>query len=508
MAALRQEHRYGLSCGQIHKGSPNRSLFHVKLTDTALRTLEAYQNIKVSLSQRPTICFTGSQGYLKIPAPTPEFPDGVRVFSFYLSNESKDKPQSSFVCIQQCISGEGQDLLQGQGSIQDKITVCATDDSYQTTRERLSQVEKDIWSRSAIEIKPGPGKCVKVQRKQALVSVTDGFNKLSPNHKRNLASSPVTQRPLVERVIHLLALKPHRKPELLRGLEREGVSPRDKADLNAVLDEVGLGTTLQVQRDWPGYSEEERLLIHRLLIRLDLNQDPATPPHPADSRGPHVRVEFAASRLCSPLKLGGSFTTVTASPKTERTVPPSPLSRTTVSENPCTETHFTNSQHKKKHKKHKDKERERLKPDWSEGSPDQKHNPENLKGKWQCYRTILYRLMFSLGASTTPMLKKYNPITSTEQRQQYQEDFCAEYDEYKALHDHIRTITDIFIQLASKISTLSPGTQEYKVFTIYPQFSAFCSHCCSIARSCENILHSLFSPHKYLHLIFLLVMLI
>lgn len=53
---------------------------------------------------------------------------------------------------------EGRDHLEGQGSIQDKITVCATDDSYQTTRERMSQVEKDIWSRSAIEIKPGPSK--------------------------------------------------------------------------------------------------------------------------------------------------------------------------------------------------------------------------------------------------------------------------------------------------------------------------------------------------------------
>lgn len=50
---------------------------------------------------------------------------------------------------------DGRDRLEGQGSIQDKITVCATDDSYQMTRERMSQVEKDIWSRSAIEIKPG-----------------------------------------------------------------------------------------------------------------------------------------------------------------------------------------------------------------------------------------------------------------------------------------------------------------------------------------------------------------
>lgn len=47
MAALRQEHRYGLSCGKINKNTPNQTLYHVKLTDTAIRTLEAYQNLKV-----------------------------------------------------------------------------------------------------------------------------------------------------------------------------------------------------------------------------------------------------------------------------------------------------------------------------------------------------------------------------------------------------------------------------------------------------------------------------
>lgn len=48
MAALRQEHRYGLSCGKINKSVPNKTIFHVKLTDTAIRTLEAYQNLKVT----------------------------------------------------------------------------------------------------------------------------------------------------------------------------------------------------------------------------------------------------------------------------------------------------------------------------------------------------------------------------------------------------------------------------------------------------------------------------
>lgn len=57
MAALRQEHRYGLSCGQINKNSPKQSLYHVKLTDTAIRTLETYQNLKVMTSYPPQLFF-------------------------------------------------------------------------------------------------------------------------------------------------------------------------------------------------------------------------------------------------------------------------------------------------------------------------------------------------------------------------------------------------------------------------------------------------------------------
>jgi len=82
------------------------------------------------------------------------------------------------------------------------------------------------------------GKCVKVQRKQGLVSSSDGSNKHSPSNKRSFLPSPVAHRSLRDRVIHLLALKPYRKPEVLLWLERERSSPKDKADLTSVLDEV------------------------------------------------------------------------------------------------------------------------------------------------------------------------------------------------------------------------------------------------------------------------------
>lgn len=79
---------------------------------------------------------------------------------------------------------------------------------------------------------------MKIQRKQGLVSGSDNSNKHSPSNKRSLVPSPVAHRALRDRIIHLLALKPYRKPELLLWLERERATPKDKTDLTSVLDEV------------------------------------------------------------------------------------------------------------------------------------------------------------------------------------------------------------------------------------------------------------------------------
>lgn len=54
-----------------------------------------------------------------------------------------------------CFDSEGSIQLDCLGGIQDKITVCATDDSYQKARENMAQAEEESRSRSAIVIKPG-----------------------------------------------------------------------------------------------------------------------------------------------------------------------------------------------------------------------------------------------------------------------------------------------------------------------------------------------------------------
>ncbi|KAM4810018.1 RNA polymerase II elongation factor ELL [Rhinophrynus dorsalis] len=293
MAALQEERSYGLSCGTV---SGRVSVFHVKLTDSALRAFESYQSSRDSVIQKPAIRFQGSQGQISIPRP--DCPTEVRTFTFYLSNVGRDSPQGSFDCIQQYIQSNGNIKLDCLGSIQDKITVCATDDSYQKARQSMAQAEEENKSRSAIVIKMGSrygGK--KVQVRKPAPGVPDAV----PSRKRpipvNLASAikksntGIAQRPFKDRVIHLLALKPYKKPELILRLQKDGLSVQDKDLLDCLLQQVAnlsakdCTYTLkdcmykEVQKDWPGYSEGDQQLLKRILVRkLCQTQNPGAQP--------------------------------------------------------------------------------------------------------------------------------------------------------------------------------------------------------------------------------------
>ncbi|XP_056271600.1 RNA polymerase II elongation factor ELL [Pseudoliparis swirei] len=281
MAALKEEQCYGLSCGRVSNGS-NVSVFHVKLTDSALRAFEGYQSGKV-LSSRPLIRFNGNQG--KISIPRSENSSELQSFTFYLSNVGRDNPQGSFDCIQQYITSEGSIQLDCLGGIQDKITVCATDDSYQKARENMAQVEEETRSRSAIVIKPG-GRYVgkKVQIRKPAPGLSDVAPLRRTSRPVIISSSTIKKgtpqhRPLRERLTHLLALKPYKKPELILRLQKDGLLPLDKDSLDSYLQQVanlnGKDNTFtlkdilykEIQKDWPGYTEGDQQLLKRILFK-------------------------------------------------------------------------------------------------------------------------------------------------------------------------------------------------------------------------------------------------
>ena len=53
------------------------------------------------------------------------------------------------------VSSLGASHLASMGTVQDKVTVCATNDSYQVTRERMTQAVEDTRERGTKVIKPG-----------------------------------------------------------------------------------------------------------------------------------------------------------------------------------------------------------------------------------------------------------------------------------------------------------------------------------------------------------------
>lgn len=86
----------------------------------------------------------------------------------------------------------------------------------------------------------------RVQIRKAPQSIPDAV----PERKRSTPINPastirkthvnnsISQRPYRDRVIHLLALKPYKKPELLARLLKDGVSQKDKNSLAAILQQV------------------------------------------------------------------------------------------------------------------------------------------------------------------------------------------------------------------------------------------------------------------------------
>ncbi|KAH0628100.1 hypothetical protein JD844_008822 [Phrynosoma platyrhinos] len=300
MAALREGGRYGVSCGRVTQD--HITVLHVKLTETAFRALESYQGSKNLILSRPSIQFQGLQGLVKIPKT--DLPNEVHTFNFYLSNVGKDNPQGSFDCVQQTVSSTGSSQLSCLGVIQDKITVCATNDSYQMTRERMTQAEEESRNRSTKVIKPGgPYVGKRVQIRKAPQSIPDAV----PERKRSTPINPastirkththnsISQRPYRDRVIHLLALKTYKKPELLARLLKDGVSQKDRNSLAAILQQVANlnpkdnSYTLkehvykEVQKDWPGYNEIDRQSLELILSRKLNSSQNATSTNHLDS---------------------------------------------------------------------------------------------------------------------------------------------------------------------------------------------------------------------------------
>ncbi|XP_074788830.1 RNA polymerase II elongation factor ELL2 [Athene noctua] len=239
----------------------------------------------------------------------PEFDllNELDTFNFLLSDIGKDDPQESFYCVQQMDSSSGDSQLSCLGLTQNEITPRATSDSHPTTEACMTQPEKS-HSGSADVIKPGgPFLGRKVQVRKAPQKIPDPVpvrkrsTPMNPANviRRTRTQSAVCQRPYRDRVIHLLALKNYKKPELLARLQKDGVNQKDKNCLGMVLHQVANLNTKDnsyslkdylfkdIQKDWPGYNEIDKQSLELILSRkLNSSEDATSTSHSLSSATP------------------------------------------------------------------------------------------------------------------------------------------------------------------------------------------------------------------------------
>ncbi|XP_029042354.1 RNA polymerase II elongation factor Ell [Osmia bicornis bicornis] len=295
MAALVAGVQYGLSShSNFHE---NKSLIFVKLTDSAQRAIEDFLRNRNKTSQNPTIQFLGNEGQLSFPST--QSSHGSAGFTFSLSgNQDIEGPQGGFECIQQT----GPKSLESLGALPCKMRIQANDDVYETTRHRMAVAEENNKNKCTRVIKangPDIGRKVKVKssgrpipspsnsrhRESTSIPTSGSQSRLSSSYKPAASNPPpsrnqpekkisdIMRRPLKERLIHLLALRPYKKPELYDRINREGIKDRERNVMTTILKQVAFmrDNTYHlhryvwndVQEDWPYYTEQEKAMLKR-----------------------------------------------------------------------------------------------------------------------------------------------------------------------------------------------------------------------------------------------------
>ncbi|XP_068279059.1 RNA polymerase II elongation factor ELL2-like [Nyctibius grandis] len=486
MAKLREGERYSVSGG---REKPSVTVMRVKLPEAVLQALASHQGCKDDVSSQHLIQFQGSQGLIKIPKV--DQPNEVHTFDFRLSDVGKDNPQGSVDCVRQRKSSSGVSQLICLGVIENKITVRAASDFYQTSRKRMTQAEEESRNQGAKVIKPdGP----LLEKRGQVRSAPQSNPDVAPERKRSTPINPanlvrrtsthkaVSQRPYRDRVIHLLALRNYKKLELLFRLQRDGVNKKDRNCLGTILRQVAIlnpkdnSYSLKdylfkdIQKDWPGYNELDKQSLELILSRkLNSSQNATSTSHLAS---PALSDKGAPSTSSQKRPVTSNFIDPVMNKKrrighlSSRTEPSFRGCFLSISEKATAAS------------LHKEKDESNAQ-DTTSASKEEKDltKEETDKLERSSPSDSVSKLCFSVGvnetctASTAPPSSseqpdyfiKYTAIVSYDQRRSYEHDFNAEYGEYRNLHARIESTIRKFMKFKEQWKLVSPESKEYQI---------------------------------------------
>nr|XP_004668966.2 RNA polymerase II elongation factor ELL2-like [Jaculus jaculus] len=262
-------------------GQDNVNRLPMNLPRAAIQAGTPYQFCKHSLSsQVPQL-----QGLKRFSTLSPKnsFTD-LENFSFPLLNVSNDNYQDKLCSSQLTLSSTTSLHLRYLQSIEKKKALSRATASSEMNSARMTQIEEKPCNTWRNMIKSN------TQKKKVPIGSVPHFlpdpvpvrKKIDPVNptytiqKARVVNS-INTRLYRERVIHLLALKDYKKSELLIKLQKDDSKLNDSNLLGKILLQVANlnATTLsyslkncmfkEVQRDWPGYNEQDKHTLDLML---------------------------------------------------------------------------------------------------------------------------------------------------------------------------------------------------------------------------------------------------
>uniref|UniRef100_A0A2R5LKI2 Putative rna polymerase ii elongation factor ell n=1 Tax=Ornithodoros turicata TaxID=34597 RepID=A0A2R5LKI2_9ACAR len=473
MAALVEGTRYGLSSQGTY--SKNKTLIFVKLTDSALRSIEEYLKYKGSCSHKPSIQFDGKQGVITVPRAGSGQQTNQQRFGFGVSTLEKDAPQGSFECVRET----GERALDSLGCLLHKMQIHASDDIYEKTRVKMAVVEKESKKNCTKVIKvtsPYVGRKVKVKRPMVLQQTSAPLlarqsppvvakyhtqQQPPPQPQQRIphdtGRSSVARRSYRERIVQLLALRPYKKPELLARLIKDGVREQDRKGLSAILSQVAVlkdntyslarHIWSEVRDDWPYYTPEEAELLRNNRIRAEL---------PSPVGGSNSPPEPMKIKIDTPEVPVSKRPRVSLYQQPPQQPPPQPLQQ------------------------HPPPQQQQPPPQQQQQPPP----PQQHRSKPQMFVGSNGGLTRGLsGGNSVPAAgpspvsspdsadsipdgthdydTKYVTITNPDQRARYKADFNAEYHEYKTLHSTVEQVSRRFSDLEDNLRQAQEGSDQW-----------------------------------------------
>ncbi|XP_038073943.1 RNA polymerase II elongation factor ELL-like [Patiria miniata] len=526
---------------------PDKTALLLKLTDSSLKTIERYQKSKGYTKETPSILFKGRKGIITFPVRDGGDSDGFQDFKFTVQPLSVPTG-SSYECIQQFKNSKGEPHLDSISQIKTKVIVSATDDVYQTTQEKMKLADEEMKKISTKEVSQKEVKATRkvnritkrpsltTQTKSTHVQRSSQPSHSKPSHTSSAISrsngtlAPSSRTPQVtakgaptskpatpnrsyrDRVIHLLALRPYKKPELILRLQKDGIAMKDKNQLSNILSQVAtlsrenayiLNKHLysEVQEDWPLYSDVDRQLLRKNLRSLNQKEHSSSV-----NSTPSVSLSSSLSSSSSSSSLKQAFVrTVTRMPskdvpQTRPVAKPDPV-RTAADKFKARISHkrpllpdvVDYKQPKKTRIAHNTK---KLSPtpdatslscsppskydvsSTTKQSPD--YNAPSRTSKPQEEKDTKCRVPVTeskakpvVGKQSPPSdvsstssgpdyLNKFTTITSHEQKQRYREIFNKEYIEYKKMHAYVESVTLKFTKLKEELHRAAEDSEEYR----------------------------------------------